>query len=72
MSIQDLANSIESAVNNRIDEESRAMHGIIRNDRFVSGSKSYPMKQAVDCDTSEGSRVWAQKSKNGNAVVIGA
>lgn len=72
MSIQNLANSIKSAVDNRIDEEAKAKSGVIRGNRFISGSKSYPLRQAVDCDTSEGKRVWAQLSKNGTAVIVGA
>lgn len=72
MSVQSLGNSMKSAVDKRINEEARAMHGTIRNGRFVSGSKSYPFTAAVDCSTGEGKRVWAQRDKNGKAVVIGA
>lgn len=71
MSVKDLANAIKSAVQRRVDEESKAIRGTIQNGQFVSGSKSYPFVQAVDCDVSEGSRVWAQLSKNGKAVIVG-
>lgn len=72
MSIQSLANSIKSAVDKRIEEEAQAKRGTIHNDRFISGSKSYPFTPAVECDTSEGARVWAQLSKDGKAVIVGA
>ena len=71
MSVKDLANAIKSAVQRRVDEESKAKHGTIQNGQFVSGSKSYPFVQAVDCDVSEGSRVWAQLTKDGKAVIVG-
>ena len=72
MSVKSLAAAVKAAVNKRIAEEARAMRGTIQNGRFISGSKSYPMVQAVDCDTGNGKRVWAQLSKSGNAVVVGA
>lgn len=67
-----MANGIKSAMNKRIENESRAMRGTIKNNRFYSGNKSYPIKQAVECNTNNGSRVWALPSKNGNAVIVGA
>ncbi len=72
MSIQNLASSIKSAVDKRIAEESRARRGTIQGDRFISGGKSYPFAAAVDCNTGDGRRVWAQLSTNGKAVVVGA
>ena len=72
MSVQSLGDSIKSVVDKRVNEESRAMRGTIRNGRFVSGSKSYPFTAAVDCNTGEGKKVWAQKSTSGKAVIIGA
>ena len=72
MGVRELAMAIRVAVQQRIDEESRAKRGVIQGGRFISGSKSYPMLQAVDVDTSNGKRVWAQLSKNGSAVVVGA
>lgn len=71
MSVKDLVNAIKYAVQRRVDEESKAKHGTIQNGQFVSGSKSYPFVQAVDCDVSEGSRVWAQLTKDGKAVIVG-
>lgn len=69
--IQGLADAIKSAVQNRIDEESKAKRGTIQNGNFVSGDKSYPFIQAVDCNISNGSRVWAQLSRSGKAVIVG-
>lgn len=72
MSVNSLGNSIKSAVDKRVNDEARAKRGTIRNGRFVSGSKSYPFTPAVDCNTGEGKKVWAQLSTSGKAVVIGA
>ena len=72
MGVQNLKEAIKNAVQNRIDEESKAKRGVIRGGNFVSGSKAYPFTQAVDCDVGENSRVWAQISKNGTAVIVGA
>lgn len=69
--IQGLADAIKSAVQNRIDEESKAKRGTIQNGNFVNGAKSYPFIQAVDCNISNGSRVWAQLSRSGKAVIVG-
>lgn len=71
MSIQNMAEAIKNAVDNRINNEARAMHGTIHNGRFISGGKSYPFNPAVDCNTNEGNRVWAQHSKNGDVVIVG-
>ena len=72
MGVRELAATFKSIVDWRVAEEARAKRGIIRGGRFISGAKSYPMLQAVDVDTSNGKRVWAQLSKSGNAVVVGA
>ena len=72
MSIQNMTDAIKNAVDNRINNEARAMRGTIHDGRFVSGGKSYPLKTAVDCNTGEGNKVWAQPSKNGDAVAVGA
>lgn len=72
MSVQSLANSIKNAVDNRVNKEARAMRGTIQNGMFVSGAKSFPYKQAVDCNTFEGSKVWAQRATNGQAIIVGA
>ena len=72
MSVDNLANSIKAAVDKRVNEESRALRGTIQNSRFFSGSKSFPFTPAVDCNTVNGKKVWAQLSKNGTAVVVGA
>ena len=69
--INGLREAVKTAVDNRISNESRALRGVIRNGKFLSGSKSFPFVQAVDCDTSNGSKVWAQLSKNGSAVIVG-
>ncbi len=71
MSVQNLADSIKSVVDKRIDEESRTRRGTIQGGRFISGGKSYPFAAAVDCNTGNGKRVWAQLSTNGKAVVVG-
>ena len=71
MGVKELASAIKSAVDKRIAEESRALHGTIRDGMFQCGSKSYPYKQAVDCNTSEGNRVWAQMSTSGDAIIVG-
>ena len=72
MGVQSLAYSIQNAVNERSKREARALRGTIRDGMFHCGNKSYPLKQAVDCNTSNGRRVWAQLSPNGDAVVVGA
>lgn len=72
MSVQSLAKSIKSAVDNRVNKEARAMRGVISGGMFVSGAKSFPYKQAVDCNTFEGNKVWAQRATNGKAIIVGA
>ena len=72
MSVKSLAETVARIVQQRINAEARAMRGTVQNGRFVSGAKSYPMVQAVDVDTGDGRRVWAQLSSNGTAVVVGA
>ena len=71
MSIKSLTSSIKQTVEKRIKNEARAMHGIIRNGTFICGGKSYNYITAVDADTSNGKKVWAQKSQNNSAVIIG-
>lgn len=71
MSLKDLEKTIQSAVNKRIKEEARAMRGTIRGGKFQCGSKSYPYAQAVECNTSEGNKVWAQRSQNNSVVIVG-
>ena len=71
MSVSSLATKIKAAVEYRIKMEAQAMRGTIQNGRFSSGGKSYPYTTAVDCDTSEGKKVWAQKAQDGRAVIIG-
>lgn len=72
MGVKSLAAAVARAVQWRINAETRAMRGTIQGGRFVSGSKSYPIAQAVDCDTGEGKRAWAQLSQSGKAVVVGS
>ncbi|MBR1728040.1 MAG: hypothetical protein IJ728_00720 [Selenomonadaceae bacterium] len=69
MSIRDFAKDIKSAVNKRIENESRAVRGMIKNGKFHSGNKSYPVKQAVECNTKR--KVWAVKTQNNKAVIVG-
>lgn len=71
MSVQRLANTIKTELENRIAQESRALRGTIKNGRFFYGGRSYPYKLAVDANTSNGNRVWAQLSPNNLAVIIG-
>ena len=70
MSVESLANAIKNAVQSRIEKESRARRGIIRNGQFVCGADCF--KSAVDVDTSNEKKVWAQLSPNGEAVIIGS
>ena len=70
MSIQNLANAIKAAVDKRVREEARARRGYISGGRFITGSKSYPAKQAVECNTTKS--VWAQLSTSGDAVIVGS
>ncbi len=69
--VEGLAIAIKAAIDTRIEQESRAMRGVIQNGQFLTGAKSYPYTSAVDADTSEGKKVWAQLSQSGKAVVIG-
>lgn len=70
MGVQSLASSIKNAVDRRIQNEARAIRGTVKNGMFQSGSKSFPAKQAVDCNTRR--KVWAVPSTNGKAVIVGA
>ena len=72
MGVKELSDALKNAVQKRIDKESRARRGIIQNGQFACGAKTYPYLQAVECNTSEGKKVWGQLSKNGNMVVVGA
>ena len=56
----------------RENAEQKAQRGVIENRRVRIGARSYPMKAAVDADTSDGSRVWVQIARDGTAVIIGA
>lgn len=71
MGVQALASATKEAVDRRINEEARAMHGTIRNGRLQVGAKSYSYTSAVDIGTHNGDKVWAQKAKNGKAVIVG-
>ena len=70
MSVKELGTAIKNAVDKRINEEARAKRGIIKKGMFQTGSKSYPFKQAVDCNLS--GTLWAQLDNRGNAVIVGA
>lgn len=70
MSVKELKTAIKNAVDKRINEEARALHGTIKNGMFHCGSKAFPFKQVVDCNLN--SKVWAQLDKNRKAIIIGA
>lgn len=72
MSVQSLADAIKNAIQARITKEARAKRGVIQNGQFVSGADSYPFVSAVDVDTSNGKKVWAQLSQSGKAVIVGS
>ena len=72
MSVKNMANEIKNAMNNRIEKESRAMHGTMKDGKFYSGNNSYSVKQAAECNTNNGHKVWAVRSKNNKAVIVGA
>lgn len=72
MGVNSLANTIRQAVDDRIKREARALRGTIKDGMFQCGNKSYPIKQAIDCNVSNGRRVWAQLSSNNTAVIVGA
>lgn len=71
MSVQSLGTALKNAVARRIEKESRALRGTISNGRLQVGAKSYPFTSAVDVGTHNGSKVWAQLSKSGKAVIVG-
>lgn len=71
MGVRELAIAIKVAVDNRIREEAEAMRGTIQDGKFQSGAKSYPYVAAVDCNTSEGNRVYAQKAQDGKVIIVG-
>lgn len=71
MSVDSLARAVKSAVEARIKKEARARRGTIQNGQFVCGADCYPFTSAVDVDTGNGKKVWAQLSPNGTAVVVG-
>lgn len=72
MGVRELGSAIKNAVDRRIRQEALARRGTIQDGMFQSGAKAYPYKQAVDCDTSEGSRVWALPATNDVVVIVGA
>lgn len=72
MSVQELGTVIKNAVDKRINEEARAKRGTIINGRFQCGARSYPYKAVVDCNTSNGRKVWAQQDTGGKAIIVGA
>lgn len=71
MGIQSLSATLKNAVDKRIEKEARALHGTIQNGRLQAGAKSYPYTSVVDVGAHNGSKVWAQLSKNGKAVIVG-
>lgn len=71
MSIKSMTSDIKSAMKNRIEKESQAMRGTIKNGRFYCGNKSYSAKQAVECNTNNGHKVWAVRAGS-KVVIVGA
>ena len=71
MGIKSLGAALKNAVDRRIENEARAQRGTISNGRLQVGAKSYPFTTAVDVGAHNGSRVWAQLSKSGKAIIVG-
>lgn len=71
MGVQSLAAATKSAVERRINEESKAQRGTICNGRLQIGAKSYPYTSAVDVGAHNGDKVWAQLTPSGKAVIVG-
>ena len=71
MSVTNLADSIKKLVDYRIKNETRAIRGTINNGVFTYGARSYNYILAVDADSTNGRRLWAQKSANNSVVIIG-
>lgn len=72
MSIQTLASDLKKVMAERIEKEGRAMRGTIREGKLQVGNEQYDLFQAVECEVSEGSRVWAMRARNGKAVIVGS
>lgn len=72
MSIQSMASTVRTAMNERIAKESRAFRGLIRNGRLLVGKESLSAIQAVECNTSNGRKVWAQRTRYNSALIVGA
>ena len=71
--ISGLAETVRTGMKRmRENAEQKAQCGVIEDGRVRIGARSYPMKAAVDADTSDGSRVWVLIAQNGTAVIIGA
>lgn len=69
--IEGLGKTLKNAMDKRISQEARMKRGVVSNGRIYCGARSYPYKQAVDCSTANGRKVWAQVANNGQAVVVG-
>ena len=67
-----LAAVIRAGIKNAQAGESQAQRGRIQNGRVHIGERSYPFRAAVDCNTGDGALVWAQISRGGTAVIVGA
>ena len=72
MSIQTLQNAVKNAVNRRIENEARILRGTLANGKLQIGNEQLEPVQAVDCNVDEGKRVWALRTNNGKAVIVGA
>ena len=71
MSLRNLENNIKAAMDERIRNESRALRGTVKDGRFYCGNRSYPYESAVETKTSNGTKLWAQKTQNNSVVIIG-
>ena len=64
-----LGEAIKKAVDERIKKEARAKRGQVRGAIFYSNSGYFPARVAVECNTNRS--VWAQRSIDGSAIIIG-
>ena len=48
-----------------------AERGIIQGKTVRIGSRAYPFSLAVDVHANEGDSVWAQRTEDGRAVIVG-
>lgn len=71
--VEGLADALRIGVKQaRKKSEQKARRGTVQGDMVRIGSRSYPLKAAVDVNVSEGCLVWVQISQGGKAVIVGA